>query len=350
MREAFVCIVVASRIGQKPAFFLGQALNFSSRSSRSLRRNDKLPARFNVFSSSGALPNLVLPTIDSSQPRTSEKKASSTTKPGIITRTRASKARGLRIVVPFATSSGKTARHLSAAAAVIAPSGLEVPLPRLISPEEGVGIIGDAANDEIIESGASFVVRVKEDGTYEKLHPFCGRSPEAHPALVLNADFRPLSYLPLSLWSWQQAVTACVLNRIQVIEEYDHIVRSPSLSMKLPSVVALKRFVQVQTRPAFTRYNVFLRDKFTCQYCLRRFRPNDLSFDHVTPRCRGGAHCWENVVTSCYDCNTRKGGRMPTDAFMIPRTKPYMPTNFELQDKGREFLPTRIHSSWINYL
>ena len=91
------------------------------------------------------------------------------------------------------------------------------------------------------------------------------------PALVLNADFRPLSYYPLSLCSWQDAIKAVFLERVSVIESYEQVVHSPSISFKLPSVVALKNFVMQHRRPVFTRFNVFLRDNFTCQYCYQRY-------------------------------------------------------------------------------
>ena len=87
------------------------------------------------------------------------------------------------------------------------------------------------------------------------------------PVLVLNADFRPLSYYPLSLWSWQDAIKAVFLDRVNIVEHYDHAVRSPSFEIQLPSVVSLKSFVKPTTHPAFTRFNVFLRDRFVCQYC-----------------------------------------------------------------------------------
>ncbi len=87
------------------------------------------------------------------------------------------------------------------------------------------------------------------------------------PALVLNADFRPLSYYPLSLWCWQESVKAVFLTRVNIVSEYDRYVRSPSIEMRLPSVVSLKTYVKPALYPAFTRFNVFLRDRFTCQYC-----------------------------------------------------------------------------------
>ena len=92
-------------------------------------------------------------------------------------------------------------------------------------------------------------------------------SPEAFPALVLNADFRPLSYYPLSLWSWQDAIKAVFLERVNIVSEYDFAVHSPSFRMQLPSVVSLKSYVKPARNPAFTRFNVFLRDRFECVYC-----------------------------------------------------------------------------------
>ena len=90
---------------------------------------------------------------------------------------------------------------------------------------------------------------------------------EKCPALVLNADYRPLSYYPLSLWSWQDSVKSVFLDRVSIVSNYDRVIRSPSFDMKLPSVIALKSFIKPLSNPSFTRFNVFLRDKFSCQYC-----------------------------------------------------------------------------------
>ena len=124
--------------------------------------------------------------------------------------------------------------------------------------------------------------------------------PSGFPCLVLNADFRPLSYYPLSLWPWQGVIKAVFLDRVDVVSTYDHEVRSPSFAMRLPSVVSLKQYVTQDRPPAFTRFNLFLRDSFTCQYC---HAGEDLTFDHVIPRSRGGRTTWENIVTACARCN-----------------------------------------------
>ncbi len=171
--------------------------------------------------------------------------------------------------------------------------------------------------------------------------------PDACPALVLNADYRPLSYYPLSLWSWQDAIKAVFLDRVNIVSHYDTMVRSPSFEMRLPSVVCLKSYVKPARHPAFTRFNVFLRDRFTCQYCGSR---EDLTFDHVIPRSKGGQTTWENVVAACSPCNLRKGDRLPRDVEMWPAQKPFAPTVHDLHHNGRLFPPNYLHDSWLDYL
>ncbi len=173
---------------------------------------------------------------------------------------------------------------------------------------------------------------------------------QTFPALVLNADFRPLSYFPLSLWCWQDAVKAVFLDRVSVLNEYETEVRSPTVSMRLPSVIALKEYIPAARRPAFTRFNVFLRDRFECQYCGEGRPTYDLTFDHVVPRSRGGRTTWNNVCTACGPCNLRKGNRLPRECHMHPRTAPRQPTSWELQENGRGFPPNYLHESWRDYL
>jgi hypothetical protein len=115
---------------------------------------------------------------------------------------------------------------------------------------------------------------------------------ESCPALVLNADFRPLSYFPLSLWSWQDAIKAICLGRVNIVSEYERTIKSPSFEMKLPSVIALREYIRPARHPAFTRFNVFLRDRFQCQYCGSK---DDLAFDHYIPRSKGGRTTWRNL-------------------------------------------------------
>lgn len=172
-------------------------------------------------------------------------------------------------------------------------------------------------------------------------------SPGAHPTLVLNADYRPLSYYPLSLWAWQDAIKAVFLDRVNIVSEYDTEVRSQSFKMKLPSVVSLKSYIRPARFPAFTRFNVFLRDRFECQYCGV---DDDLTFDHLVPRSRGGLTTWDNVITACSTCNLRKGNKSYRAADMSPRQLPYRPTVHDLHNNGRLFPPNYLHESWMDFL
>lgn len=170
---------------------------------------------------------------------------------------------------------------------------------------------------------------------------------DACPALVLNADYRPLSYFPLSLWSWQDTIKAVFLGRVNILSEYDRTVRSPTFEIRLPSVVSLKTYVQPARHPAFTRFNVFLRDRFACQYCGSG---DDLTFDHVLPRSRGGRTTWDNIITACSPCNLRKGGRMLRESGLHLRSRPFVPTVAQLQENGRSFPPNYLHDSWNDFL
>lgn len=173
------------------------------------------------------------------------------------------------------------------------------------------------------------------------------RHPDSCPALVLNADYTPLSYYPLSLWPWQTAIKAIFLDRVDVIETYEREVHSPTVQMKIPSVIALKQYVKPSEYPAFTRFNLFLRDRFHCQYCGS---PHQLTFDHVVPRRLGGKTTWQNVATACAPCNMRKGGRTPAQANMRLMVPPIRPTSWQLQERGRAFPPNYLHDSWHDWL
>src|SRR5262249_20643601 len=103
------------------------------------------------------------------------------------------------------------------------------------------------------------------------------------------------------------------------------------------------------SRVKFSRYNIYVRDDFTCQYCGHKFRSEDLTFDHVVPVARGGGKSWENIVTCCVKCNHIKGGRTPEQAHMklirTPRAPEWLPTTLKLTIGVRS-----APESWRDYL
>ena len=167
--------------------------------------------------------------------------------------------------------------------------------------------------------------------------------------LVLNADAQPLSILPLSLLDWQEAVKVIFLGRVDVLEEYaDWTIRSPSIEMNVPSIIMLHDYVKVSKSVRFSRYNLFLRDMFKCQYCMENFVDNhhELTLDHVVPRSSGGKTTWVNSVAACSVCNTRKANH----SHMKPKIAPRKPSYFELADKRRAFPIAIPEMSWNYYL
>ena len=168
------------------------------------------------------------------------------------------------------------------------------------------------------------------------------------PALILNADYRPLSYFPLSLWPWQDAIKAVYLKRVNVAAEYEEVVRSEKLTLPLPSVIVLKNYVVPTKTVPFTRATLFLRDEFTCQYC--GYKGKDLTFDHVVPKSRGGKTRWDNVVAACQSCNLRKAAKTTSQAGFKLKKAPTKPSPEVLLNKGKKFPPSDMHKSWNDFL
>lgn len=182
------------------------------------------------------------------------------------------------------------------------------------------------------------------------------RELDRHPALVLNADYQPLSILPLSLWSWQETIKAVFNGKVTVVDVYPELnIRAVSMDVPLPSVIALTDYIkQPNQNPAFTRRNVYLRDGYICQYCGNRFMTQDLTLDHVYPRCYGGKLEWNNAVTCCKKCNARKGSTLPTDLRRIGMKllkEPRVPSKYELASVAGQMYPRKgVHPTWEPYL
>ena len=132
------------------------------------------------------------------------------------------------------------------------------------------------------------------------------------PVLVLNA-----SYEPINVCAARRALVL-VLKGVASAEEVSiTAVHSARNSVHLPSVIRLLEYRRIprQTR-ALSRKNILMRDRYTCQYCMKTMSSGDLTLDHVMPRSRKGETTWENLVACCHPCNNRKGSRTPEEANM----------------------------------
>jgi 5-methylcytosine-specific restriction endonuclease McrA len=161
------------------------------------------------------------------------------------------------------------------------------------------------------------------------------------PVLVLNQDYQPINICRV-----RRAILLVFQGKAEVLENGLGMIKSISYSLPIPSVIRLAYFVK---RPYFqrklTRFEVFNRDKYTCQYCGKESKA--LTLDHVLPRYRGGEHDWENIVSCCFSCNRRKAGRTPEEAGMklIHHPSPPPPTSFYIP---HQYLHT--YSGWQKFL
>lgn len=171
--------------------------------------------------------------------------------------------------------------------------------------------------------------------------------------LVLNADGMPLSTWPLSIIPAQEAVSALWRDRAYSVADWeDAFFRSPSTTIPVPKVIALRHYANVFGEPKFCRRSILLRDEWTCQYCGVQLPSEQLTFDHVIPRANGGQTTWLNILTACMDCNAKKAAN-PVN-WSNPKGRPFKqprrPTNAELLRKGLKFLPTEVRENWRDWL
>lgn len=159
--------------------------------------------------------------------------------------------------------------------------------------------------------------------------------------LVLNATYEPIGVIHL-----HRAVVLVLDGRAETIEASDQQLRSPTIAVAAPLVIRLLNVVRAVRHAGarMSRRGVFVRDQHTCAYCGRQ--RNDLTLDHVVPRSRGGRSSWDNLVTSCAPCNTRKADRTPAEAGMPLRYQPTAPRGLA----AFEVLFHSLHPTWETYL
>lgn len=165
--------------------------------------------------------------------------------------------------------------------------------------------------------------------------------------LVLNADYSPLSIIPISAISWKDAVKIVYLGHARVISYYDNWqVHSPSITLNVPAVIVSNEYIKKKQSVRFSRANLLIRDNFTCQYCDVTLTAHDLTVDHVIPRVKGGKTKWDNVVCACYVCNSIKGHK----STIKPKKKPFRPDYFQLVDNVKKMPITVPTEKWLDYI
>lgn len=169
--------------------------------------------------------------------------------------------------------------------------------------------------------------------------------------LALSPSYEPLGVIP-----WTKAITLIFSDKVVILEEYAHHIKSPSRSMRAPAVVLFKnsksnKYIKNSVR--FSRKNVWLRDEGMCQYCERHIPYASFTLDHVIPKTAGGKTTWDNVVTSCYTCNQKKANKHLKDTGFVLRTTPKRPNklpHIHEITSGRFGIDFIVPDEWKFYL
>lgn len=163
-------------------------------------------------------------------------------------------------------------------------------------------------------------------------------------SLLLNGTYECISFLPE-----RRVYKLLALGKVEVLEQWDNKVQfGRDNYIKFPAVIKLKHHVRwIPRKVRFNRLGVFKRDNYTCCYCSKMVRLNDLTIDHVIPRDKGGENSWRNCVAACFTCNNKKSNRTPDEAGMPLLKKPIMP---QLSIYGEFSVMQQKHDSWRNYL
>ena len=146
--------------------------------------------------------------------------------------------------------------------------------------------------------------------------------------LVLNAGFEPMHMI-----SWQRAICLVLTEKAEMVSGHTQTIRTVTKEFTMPSVIRLKRYVQLYQRMRTircSRKNIFSRDQHTCQYCDIKVAGKEATVDHVIPRSKGGGSTWNNLVTACRRCNIKKGSKKPEQVGLKLKKKPRKPGFSEL--------------------
>ena len=139
--------------------------------------------------------------------------------------------------------------------------------------------------------------------------------------LLLDSSFSPVEVI-----DWKRAIILLLTGRAEAIDSYEEInIRSPRLTLQLPKTLRLFNLHRSSRTVKFSRFNVIFRDNFECQYCGKSGTVKDLTIDHVVPLSRGGKNKWENVVTACSPCNSKKGNKLLKEMGLRLKRDPYRP-------------------------
>ena len=137
--------------------------------------------------------------------------------------------------------------------------------------------------------------------------------------LLLNASWEAIKIISI-----HRAIVLVVEDKAEIIESRDGVIRSPSISIPVPSVIRLQKYVYMPVRKRnipISRRAILNRDNKECAYCGKEAD----TIDHIQPRSKGGTHTWGNVIAACRKCNSKKGNKLLKDIGWKLRFEPVDP-------------------------
>jgi 5-methylcytosine-specific restriction endonuclease McrA len=164
--------------------------------------------------------------------------------------------------------------------------------------------------------------------------------------LVLDMGYQPINTVPFT-----KALTYITKGKVEILENYERPIHPDWVA---PAVVRMTHWISPRRqRVKFSRQNVLARDRWKCQYCGEQHQTSELTFDHVTPRSRGGRTEWENIVMACQECNAKKADKTPSEVGLKLRKHPVRPTwlpNFNMNLQQITTIPPEWRDYWTSEL
>lgn len=162
--------------------------------------------------------------------------------------------------------------------------------------------------------------------------------------LLLNSTYEVISFL-----HEKKVFKLIVKDKVDIISNWDDIVKCGSKEFHYPSVLKLKQMVRINAHYiSFSRQAIVKRDRHVCQYCSKKLKPSEITIDHVVPRCRGGGNSFTNCVVSCLPCNNKKGDKLLEESGLQLIMRP-VPPSFE-RDIYFPYSAEFWHKDWDIFL
>jgi len=161
---------------------------------------------------------------------------------------------------------------------------------------------------------------------------------------ALDDDGHPNFNQPTNIYAvdWDEWITL-------PIRPWDLVVHSPSITIRVPTVLIAKHFedmpwIRHNGRPS--AFQIWARDEGVDQYTGKKLEEDEASIDHVIPKSRGGRNGWDNLVLCHKSVNFRKGNRLNSEVGLKLIRKPTAPKPVPISSTIKK----ARHHDWKHFL